>query len=338
MDAPAPQVSRLSPGVARLVRSHAAVPGVAGALRQLVHNARDAGAAAVHCTFARAEWTLAAVDDGVGVGVRGLAVLASGWGVTSKLDGREFRGSGGGANGGLGHDAGRRRQQQQQRLPPFGSVAEGPEEGPSPGSGGGSRSRSWSRSAHGRQRPVGSATPPTGVIGRGSGSGPRRVTLPPPVWRDGISVGFKGEALFALSCLGDLTVSSRAEGDPDEAWTTAKISAGQLLDIDAGREERHCGRRGGTGTIVTVANIFARHPVRRRAADAAALAAELRKMLAEEAIAHPTLAISLTDGDAGVVVADWAPGGVPARMADAMGMQEADLLVAAEATVGVGRR
>ncbi|MGB5709927.1 MAG: DNA mismatch repair endonuclease MutL [Waterburya sp.] len=93
------------------------------------------------------------------------------------------------------------------------------------------------------------------------------------------SLGFRGEALHSIAQVADLTICSRAKYLADLGWKvsyqSAKVSQESIVAI-------------ATGTIVTVSNLFARIPVRRRAVppEAQQLKA-IQKLVQQIALCHP---------------------------------------------------
>ena len=93
------------------------------------------------------------------------------------------------------------------------------------------------------------------------------------------SLGFRGEALHSIAQVADLTICSRAKHSPDIGWKVtyqgAKVSQESIVAI-------------ATGTIVTVSNLFAKIPVRRRALppETHQLKA-IQKLVQQIALCHP---------------------------------------------------
>jgi DNA mismatch repair protein MutL len=74
------------------------------------------------------------------------------------------------------------------------------------------------------------------------------------LWRI-TSLGFRGEALHSLTTLADLEILSRPV-DGTEGWRVTYGDAGEVLQVDVAAIA--------PGTVVTVANLFAKHPSRRQ--------------------------------------------------------------------------
>ncbi|MEM7594104.1 MAG: DNA mismatch repair endonuclease MutL, partial [Cyanobacteria bacterium P01_A01_bin.83] len=95
------------------------------------------------------------------------------------------------------------------------------------------------------------------------------------------SLGFRGEALHSIAQVADLTICSRAKHPAAMGWkvTYQKAQATQesLVAI-------------ATGTIVTVSNLFARIPVRRRALPPLPQQLkEIQKLIQQIALCHPQI-------------------------------------------------
>ena len=131
---------------------------------------------------------------------------------------------------------------------------------------------------------------------------------------DVVTLGFRGEALAALSAVGTLEIRSRSAGQ-DCGWR-----------LGSGEGPSPCAFSG-TGTEVSVAGLFARHPARlkglRSDRHETALA---RRVVEDAALCHPGTAFTL-DLD-GRRVLDLRPAGAEARARDVMGRRFSDNCVA----------
>lgn len=99
-----------------------------------------------------------------------------------------------------------------------------------------------------------------------------------------ITLGFRGEALAAISAVADVRIISKTEGA--EMGAMIEVSCGDILGIS----ERGCSK----GTTVIVENLFANVPARRKflkrdVTEAMAVTANVEKI----ALSHPEVAIKL---------------------------------------------
>ena len=93
------------------------------------------------------------------------------------------------------------------------------------------------------------------------------------------SLGFRGEALHSIAQVADLTVCSRAKNQPDTGWKVT-YQEGQLTQESVIAIA--------TGTIVTVSNLFAKIPVRRRALPPVRQQLKtIQKLIQHLALCHP---------------------------------------------------
>ncbi|HEY9768836.1 MAG TPA: DNA mismatch repair endonuclease MutL [Coleofasciculaceae cyanobacterium] len=96
------------------------------------------------------------------------------------------------------------------------------------------------------------------------------------------SLGFRGEALHSIAQVADLTICSRAKHQTEPVgwkvtYQEAKLSQESIVAI-------------ATGTIVTVSNLFARIPVRRRGLPPAAQQLKaIQKLIQQIALCHPQI-------------------------------------------------
>lgn len=93
------------------------------------------------------------------------------------------------------------------------------------------------------------------------------------------SLGFRGEALHSITQVADLIVCSRAINQPDTGWKVT-YQEGQLTQESVIAIA--------TGTIVTVSNLFAKIPVRRRALPPVRQQLKtIQKLIQHLALCHP---------------------------------------------------
>ncbi len=101
------------------------------------------------------------------------------------------------------------------------------------------------------------------------------------LWRI-TSLGFRGEALHSIAQVADLSICSRAKHQTEPVgwkvtYQEAKLSQESIVAI-------------ATGTIVTVSNLFARIPVRRRGLPPAAQQLKaIQKLIQQIALCHPQI-------------------------------------------------
>lgn len=139
------------------------------------------------------------------------------------------------------------------------------------------------------------------------------------------TMGFRGEALAALSAVSVVEMKTRTEGD--EAGALVRIEGGTLRS----REKTGCAR----GTSVTVRNLFYNTPGRRKFLKSDAT--EHRHLLdavQRAALSRPDVAFSLvSDGD---TVLDCRPEPLPERIASVFGRKQAATLVSRREESGEG--
>ncbi|MEM8674616.1 MAG: DNA mismatch repair endonuclease MutL [Cyanobacteria bacterium P01_G01_bin.67] len=98
------------------------------------------------------------------------------------------------------------------------------------------------------------------------------------LWRI-TSLGFRGEALHSIAQVADLTICSRAKHPPNIGWKVIYQAAQPTQESIVAIA---------TGTIVTVSNLFARIPVRRRALPPfPQQLKEIQKLIQQIALCHP---------------------------------------------------
>ncbi|KAL8388424.1 hypothetical protein RB595_009252 [Gaeumannomyces hyphopodioides] len=105
----------------------------------------------------------------------------------------------------------------------------------------------------------------------------------------GKSLGFRGEAVAAMCAVGKVTVTTRTAGERMAAIF-------ELLPAGKG-SLKPASKPTPVGTTLTVADLFARYPVRRTAAikDSRAILVKIKQLLAAYALARPCLKISLKE-------------------------------------------
>lgn len=100
-----------------------------------------------------------------------------------------------------------------------------------------------------------------------------------------VTLGFRGEALAAIGQAADVTLITRARGEP--AGSYIRVVGGQV--VDEGR------RPAVPGTVVTVRNLFAHLPARRRfLRDPRVEAAEVGQVVGRFALAYPEIEFTFT--------------------------------------------
>lgn len=99
-----------------------------------------------------------------------------------------------------------------------------------------------------------------------------------------VTLGFRGEALAAIAQAADVTLITRTRTDP--AGTYIRVAGGNVLDTGS--------RPAAPGTVVTVRNLFAHLPARRRfLRDPRVEAAEVGQVVGRFALAYPEVEFKL---------------------------------------------